>query len=175
MAIDMKEKIAKAALELLKNDSKRKLTVKDIVEECNITRQTFYYHFNDVPQLFEWMLLKQFDTLFLTSFTTDPQEELKLFLLAIENGLPYFRKGMNSNYKDELQLIVKRAIYKIFDQAIERRHFYSDYPRKDMEIIRRYHCNAFMGFISEWDEKDTADLDHIANMLYMIIAGNVHP
>ena len=39
MAIDMKEKIAKAALELLKNDSKRKLTVKDIVEECNITRQ----------------------------------------------------------------------------------------------------------------------------------------
>ena len=32
--------------------NKKKLTVKDIVDECQITRQAFYYHFEDIPELF---------------------------------------------------------------------------------------------------------------------------
>jgi len=32
----------------------KKLTVKDIVEECNITRQAFYYHFEDISDLLQW-------------------------------------------------------------------------------------------------------------------------
>lgn len=33
----------------------KKLTVKDLVEECHITRQAFYYHFEDIPALLRWM------------------------------------------------------------------------------------------------------------------------
>lgn len=56
MPVDMKEIIAQAALTLLTERKARKLTVKNIVEECHITRQTFYYHFEDIPHLFCWML-----------------------------------------------------------------------------------------------------------------------
>lgn len=44
MAIDMKKTIAEAASNLLFEKKVKKLTVKDIVEECHITRQAFYYH-----------------------------------------------------------------------------------------------------------------------------------
>lgn len=44
----MKEAIAEAARILLLEKKVRKLTVKDIVEECHITRQTFYYHFEGI-------------------------------------------------------------------------------------------------------------------------------
>ena len=56
MAADMKTTIAEAAVRLLKKNQRRRLTVKDIVEECHITRQAFYYHFADIPELFKWML-----------------------------------------------------------------------------------------------------------------------
>ena len=49
MARDMKEVIAMAAKKLLIEKGVKKLTVKDIVEECQITRQAFYYHFEDIP------------------------------------------------------------------------------------------------------------------------------
>jgi len=49
MAIDMKKTIAEAASNLLFEKKVKKLTVKDIVEECHITRQAFYYHFEDIP------------------------------------------------------------------------------------------------------------------------------
>ena len=51
MAIDMKKTIAEAASNLLLEKKVKKLTVKDIVEECHITRQAFYYHFEDIPDL----------------------------------------------------------------------------------------------------------------------------
>ena len=56
MPTDMKETIADAAKRLLMEKHVKKLTVKDIVEECQITRQAFYYHFEDIPDLFRWIL-----------------------------------------------------------------------------------------------------------------------
>ena len=32
-----------------------KITVKDLVEICGVNRQTFYYHFDDVYDLLEWV------------------------------------------------------------------------------------------------------------------------
>ena len=61
MAEDMRETIANAAKTLLFDKKVRKLTVKDIVEECHITRQTFYYHFEDIPDLMAWSLRRNFD------------------------------------------------------------------------------------------------------------------
>ena len=56
MPMDMKEIIAEAAKRLLMERNAKKLTVKDIVEECQITRQAFYYHFEDIPALIRWVL-----------------------------------------------------------------------------------------------------------------------
>ena len=56
MAVDMKEMIAQAAGRLILEKKVKKLTVKDIVEECSITRQTVYYHFEAIPDLFRGIL-----------------------------------------------------------------------------------------------------------------------
>ena len=56
MAADMKESIAQAAKALLLESGIKKLTVKEIVEKCQITRQAFYYHFEDIPALVRWIL-----------------------------------------------------------------------------------------------------------------------
>ena len=49
MAIGTEELIVQAVGRLLMQKKVKKLTVKDIVEECGITRQTFYYHFRIYP------------------------------------------------------------------------------------------------------------------------------
>ena len=58
MPIDMKAAICRSASELLTKKRTKKLTVKDIVEECGITRQTFYYHFQDIPSLLEEIIVE---------------------------------------------------------------------------------------------------------------------
>ena len=48
MPLDVKAAVADALLELIRRKDADKITVKDLVEVCGISRQTFYYHFKDI-------------------------------------------------------------------------------------------------------------------------------
>ena len=58
-----KEAIAEAFLELLDEQPFNKITVRDIVERCGVNRNTFYYHFQDIPSLLEEILTARIDEL----------------------------------------------------------------------------------------------------------------
>ena len=80
MPVDMKETIAEAARTLLMEKRKKKLTVKDIVDECSITRQAFYYHFEDIPELFRWIIERDTEKLLKSSQALeDPEQRLRYF------------------------------------------------------------------------------------------------
>ena len=51
---DMKAKIADTLNEILKHKELDKITVKELVDACNISRQSFYYHFQDIMEVVEW-------------------------------------------------------------------------------------------------------------------------
>ena len=40
--------------QLLEEKPYNKITVQDIVDRCHVNRNTFYYHFQDIPFLAEW-------------------------------------------------------------------------------------------------------------------------
>lgn len=51
-----KTMLAETLLLLLNKKALSKITISEIVSICNINRKTFYYHFSDVYDLFEWYL-----------------------------------------------------------------------------------------------------------------------
>ena len=53
MAIDMKRTIAEMLIKLLEHKPVDKITVKELVDACGISRQTFYYHFQDIMEVIE--------------------------------------------------------------------------------------------------------------------------
>lgn len=56
---DMKEQIVEASKRLLMEKNVKKLTVTDICQECNITRQAFYYHFESIVDMLKWAIRKE--------------------------------------------------------------------------------------------------------------------
>ena len=48
--------LAQSLRKLLKERPLDKITVKDLVEDCGVNRQTFYYHFQDIYDLIAWSL-----------------------------------------------------------------------------------------------------------------------
>ena len=55
MASSTKEALGNTLKKMLSVKPIDKITVKDLVEECGVNRQTFYYHFDDVYDLLEWV------------------------------------------------------------------------------------------------------------------------
>jgi len=54
MRNQMKEIIADSFMELAKKKDIDKITVKNLVDDCGISRQSFYYHFQDILDVIEW-------------------------------------------------------------------------------------------------------------------------
>ena len=63
MANFTKQAIKAAFLELLDEKPLNKISVRDIVERCGINRNSFYYHFQDIPSLLGEIVTEQTDAL----------------------------------------------------------------------------------------------------------------
>ena len=153
MPVDMKVEIAKAARKLLLEKGVKKLTVKDIVEECQITRQAFYYHFEDIPALFRWMFEQNIAKTILEAKALENGEaRLRcLFVLAL-SARPYVKKGMKSNYRDELEQYLRQYILSLFEQLCEAEGLYQDW---------------------HWTDDDTKNLDQVVHTAYLLITEGI--
>ena len=74
MPVQVKPMIAEAFIRLSKQKNIDKITVKDLVEACGISRQTFYYHFQDILEVIEWSLDQAFSHLLEQSLAADDPE-----------------------------------------------------------------------------------------------------
>jgi len=54
-SIITKKALAKSLKELMNSIPLNKISVKEIVNNCGLNRQTFYYHFQDIYNLLEWI------------------------------------------------------------------------------------------------------------------------
>ena len=61
MANFTREAIKSAFIKLLEERPLNEITVKNIVEECGINRNSFYYHFQDMPALLEEIVREEAD------------------------------------------------------------------------------------------------------------------
>ena len=174
MAADMKQTIAQAAKNLLMEKNVKKLTVKDIVEECQITRQAFYYHFEDIPDLFRWMIREYTKIMFQeVSSKGNAEDGLRCFFLMAINALPYAKRGMDSNYGDELERILRQYLQEFFVAIAEKHEYYKQCNAADTKIILRYHSLAVFGLLHEWTEEDTEHLDEIVHTVYRLMTEGI--
>lgn len=97
-----KEALAEAILALLKRASLESITVSEIVDECGVSRATFYYHFKDKFELVEWIYMKRCEECLAKHGSIREWREIAYELLSIMEELKvYFAsiigyKGQNS-------------------------------------------------------------------------------
>lgn len=176
MPADMKDIIAHAALTLLMERHVKKLTVKEIVEECHITRQAFYYHFADISELFRWMLEQGTKELLDKVLSKgDPKEGLRCFFVMAIHLTPYIRRGLDSSHRPELEPMLRQYVQQLFTMAGESKNYYAHCSMAEVRVISRYHSLAILGLLQEWTQEDTDQLDQIVSTVYRLITEGIPP
>ena len=56
LSMKTKKSLAAALKKAMENKSLSKITVSELIAECNVNRKTFYYHFADIYDLLKWVL-----------------------------------------------------------------------------------------------------------------------
>ena len=174
MPAEMKKMIAEATRTLLVERHVKKLTVKDIVEQCHITRQAFYYHFEDIPELFRWMIEQYFEQVMREVLAQEDEEAgLRCFFVMSINAIPYVEHGINSNYGEDLKKLLRQCFQHYFGLMSERKNFCPGSTHAQLKIILRYHSQAILGMLQDWTEEDTEQLDQIVHTVYRMMVNGI--
>ena len=75
MANFTKKVIRDSFVKLLNEKPLSQITVKDIVDECGVNRNTFYYYYEDIPQLLESVVNEDADRIIREYPTVDSLDE----------------------------------------------------------------------------------------------------
>lgn len=148
MAKSTKYLILKEFTELLKEYDLDKITVTLLVNECKISRQTFYYHFSDIEDLINWSVKTTYDNFITYAKTASDVKEATVYFLTIFTENRFFvEKYFNSSY---FYYTVKLLRNSIMEYIVS---FYSKFVKtvkfsaEDTKFIIEFIADAVTGML----------------------------
>ena len=155
--IQTKEIIKDTFWALLEEKPYNKITVQDIVNRCRVNRNTFYYHFQDIPTLMidsieDWMeeVIQKYGTF------TSPVDCLTYMAEECMKRKKAFLHIFHSVQKDIFLSGMNRMGYDIIRNYMDKVGVGKQISKEEKEIfIRIYKC-VFVGSLLDWLEEDAS-------------------
>ena len=146
-----KKAIKQTFVELLNEKPYAQITVKNIVESCGINRNTFYYHFDDIPSLIKEIIEDDAMEIIKNYPSVDSIEQC--LEMIIKFGLDNRKAAMHIHnsatrelYEKYLLNVLDYSISKYINLLTEGKSV----NEKDKQlIIKLYKCECF-GIIIDW-------------------------
>ncbi|MBI9013159.1 MAG: TetR/AcrR family transcriptional regulator C-terminal domain-containing protein [Clostridiales bacterium] len=163
--------LAGSLKKLLKEKSLNKISIKEIVSDNGLNRQTFYYHFNDIYDLLDWIFKKEFLSIF-NNYEGERlwQEGLKEFLYYIEDNRILCQNVIGFLGHDSMIRAFYMDISKLVIKAIDK---ISEGYEIDVEYrtqLIQYFTISFSSIIEQWTMGNISQtIDELVNFLDVII------
>lgn len=151
-----------------------KVTVSALVERCEISSNTFYYHFRDIYELLDtWLTVKEKKYNIITNGMQDWPKSLKLLLKAMQENSKVVYHIFESIPRDRLERFVfdgwvQERFYEVAKERIGDAAVSENFTRK----LAGFYCYSVLGFVLKflWDHMK-ADVDEAVDQLSGIFYG----
>lgn len=168
-----KKEIIETFQDILEKTPINKITVKSIVEQCGVNRNTFYYYFEGIPELVEYHLTAMADQLLDSFDEPNPGEELE----RVVNYFVQRKKSVLHVYryypKDQfLPMLDKIAVY-VVERSIRQATNEVPIPEEDLTVLIRFYKGALVGGLLDWLESGMSyDMNASVTRLCELMAGS---
>lgn len=151
MSSSTKEALGNALKKMMAIKPIDKITIKDLVEICGVNRQTFYYHFDDVYDLLEWVFEEDANRVLPSDIKYENwREDVTVFFTYLAENSSFALNVYNSNsrlymlkyYKERLAYCVR-----CFAAVVSEGH---NIDRADFEFVVEFYATCVVGIISQW-------------------------
>ena len=168
-----KTAIIEAFQQVLEETPINKITVKTIVTRCNITRNTFYYYFESIPELVEYHLTAMADQLLNSFDAPNPREELgrviNYFSQRKKSVLHIYRYLPREQF---LPILDKIAAY-VIERSIRQATAEAPISEEDLTVLNRFYKGALVGVFLDWLEAGmNYDMNTMAERLCELMEGS---
>lgn len=148
--------ITKRALEtslknLLHTHPFDEISVKDLVEECGISRSAFYYHFNSIDELVQWSTKKDFQQVLdgKTSVATW-QEGLSEVMKELQKDRDFLYNIINFMDMRSVERYLVEWTKTLLKTSVEESSTGLNLSQADKDFVCNIYSYSFVGVVMEW-------------------------
>lgn len=138
-----------------------KIKVRDIVEDCGVTRNTFYYYYEDIYDLFDDYLDTRIHGIWTTLSEGCPwNEALQQLLLGILETPQMGRHIFYSKKQDALRQYLNKLLTAVLDRYVLESSHNLTVGADDRRMICDACCHSLYGMLEQWITSPDAPMMH---------------
>lgn len=169
-----KQAIAGSLKHLLLKKPITKITISDITEDCHISRMTFYYHFNDIYDLVEWICEEDAREALSNNRTLDTwQHGFTALLETVRKNKAFILNVYRSVDRMQIEQYLKRVTERLLLAVIDEQTDGISISDGNKQYIANFFTYGFIGIMLEWIHHDMREEpEQIAEITSKIIQGD---
>lgn len=166
-----KETIIDAFWQLLEEKPFNKITVQNIVERCHLNRNTFYYHFQDIPNLAEYTVKSWADQIIQNNYEFgSPMTCLAPLIEECNQHKKAFQHLYNSTQKDEFITYMNHVALHIVKMFMKQSSHYVLRSEQEKETLIHFYKCLMIGILIDWLEtQGDYDLKPFVEQIFHLI------
>lgn len=170
-----KKMLADAFLNQLKTKSFKKITISDITSACDMTRMAFYYHFEDIYALVDWIFCEIIES----SVSKDPsvdtwQNDYLNVFIAMRDKKVIIEKIWKSVDLINIEKMLVRLTHSLIDPVIDEKAKGKMLNEIDKKMISDFYIYALVGSLMRWATSGMKDEPNVVvDRLGLIINGTL--
>ena len=174
MAADTKQMIADTLFEILEHKKIDAVTVKSLAEACGISRQTFYYHFQDILDVLEWGTRQALEQDVAESLRVrDLRAAIGVFVAQAVRRRAVIRMFLSSHRRADFERLLLDAVRVQLGELLRRRFPGSRLPVADAAALLDFCSYGVMGLLLSHCCREEADPEQLADQIYRLLTGQM--
>lgn len=170
----MKDKFAEVLKEMLVNKTLDKITIKDIVSQCGVSRQAFYYYFDDIYDIVEWIFLQETEKALNEYSDIDTwQFGYRLLLKWIKKNQMLVINTYKSIQREYVENFMNHILYQYIFRVVEEQAQGFNITDSQKIFVARFYTLAFNAISLEWIRNGMVDeAEDIVNQVEILVKGD---
>lgn len=157
-----------------------KITIRDLTEDCGISRMTFYYHFKDIYDLVEWSCIADATRALEGKKTYDTWNEglLQIFEAVYENK-PFILNAYRCISRDQIESFLFHLTSDLIMAVVEEKAADTEVSEENRRFIADFYKYSFVGIMLDWIKQGMKDdysliAEKISITVHGSIANSIH-
>ncbi len=149
-----KQAIALSLLKLLRERPITQISVKDVCLDCNLNRQTFYYHFQDIYDLLFWIVRKEITAYYHHENIrpTDMSGYLYSLFTYCQQNNRLVRHAYNPANRIRYETAFREATEPILRRKLATYENYCLVSEEDVEMLVTFYAFSAASLLFRWVE-----------------------
>lgn len=174
MSTTTKKALANSLKKLLSKKTLDKITVKEITDNCGVNRQTFYYHFQDIYDLMEWIFEDELKALEEVNDDVDWKESVHLIFSSLLDNRAFIINAYNSISNRILRHYLIKTVKPRVSDTTERLATNIKILDEDKRFIVDIYTIVLVGLAMTWiDENMPVDYLEKLNKLTQLMDDSI--